>query len=110
MMSLSVFEQDAGVRRIAGGGLVAHRILIYVLAEDGFIVTLVGAAVGVGLGFGVVQFLQDAPTLRGVFEPAYSSDVFARALSLTFGMAIIGALYPALRAALLRPLTAIRHE
>ncbi len=109
MMSLSVFEQDAGVRRNAGGGLVAHRILIYVLAEA-FIVTLVGAAVGVGLGFGVVQFLQDAPTLRGVFEPAYSSDVFARALSLTFGMAIIGALYPALRAALLRPLTAIRHE
>jgi putative ABC transport system permease protein len=109
MMSLSVFERtrEFGVLRSVGWSRI--RILIYVLAEA-FIVTLVGAAAGVALGFGVVQFLQDVPTLRGVFSPTYSSDVFTRALSITFGMAIIGALYPALRAALLRPLTAIRHE
>lgn len=109
MMSLSVFERtrEFGVLRSVGWSRL--RILIYVLAEA-FIVTLGGAAVGVALGFGLVQFLQDLPTLRGVFEPAYSSDVFTRALSVTFGMAAIGALYPALRAALLRPLTAIRHE
>lgn len=109
MMSLSVFERtrEFGVLRSVGWSRI--RILIYVLAEA-FIVTLVGAAAGVALGFGVVHFLQDVPTLRGVFSPTYSSDVFTRALSITFGMAIIGALYPALRAALLRPLTAIRHE
>lgn len=109
MMSLSVFERtrEFGVLRSVGWSRI--RVLIYVLAEA-FLVTMAGAMVGVALGFGVVQFLQDLPTLRGVFSPAYSSDVFTRALSITFGMATIGALYPALRAALLRPLTAIRHE
>jgi putative ABC transport system permease protein len=109
MMSLSVFERtrEFGVLRSVGWSRV--RILIYVLAEA-FMVTMGGAMAGLLLGFGAVHFLQDAPTLRGVFSPAYSSDVFTRALSITFGMAIIGALYPALRAALLRPLTAIRHE
>lgn len=109
MMSLSVFERtrEFGVLRSVGWSRI--RVLVYVLAEA-FIITLFGAAVGVALGFGVVQFLQDIPTLRGVFVPAYSSDVFTRALSITFGMATIGALYPAARAALLRPLTAIRHE
>lgn len=109
MMSLSVFERtrEFGVLRSVGWSRI--RILIYVLAEA-FIVTMAGAMVGVVLGFGAVHFLQDAPTLRGVFSPTYSSDVFTRALSITFGMATIGAFYPALRAALLRPLTAIRHE
>lgn len=109
MMSLSVFERtrEFGVLRSVGWSRM--RVLIYVLAEA-FIVTLVGAAAGIGLGFAAVQFLQDVPTLRGVFTPAYSTDVFTRALAITFGMAAIGAFYPAMRAALLRPLTAIRHE
>lgn len=109
MMSLSVFERTREFGVLRSVGWSRFRILIYVLAEA-FIITLVGMAMGVALGFGLVQFLQDLPTLRGVFEPTYSSDVFTRALSVTFGMAVIGAFYPALRAALLRPLTAIRHE
>lgn len=109
MMSLSVFERTREFGVLRSVGWSRQRILIYVLAEA-FMVTMGGAIVGVALGFLAVQFLQDAPTLRGVFSPSYSSDVFGRALSITFGMAIIGAFYPALRAALLRPLTAIRHE
>jgi putative ABC transport system permease protein len=109
MMSLSVFERtrEFGVLRSVGWSRL--RILVYVVSEA-FIVTLIGAAMGVAAGFGVVQALQDVPTLRGVFEPSYSSDVFTRALSITFGMAAIGAFYPAARAAFLKPLTAIRHE
>lgn len=109
MMSLSVFERTREFGVLRSVGWSRTRILVYVIGEA-FIVTLAGAAVGVAAGFGIVQFLQDVPTLRGVFVPTYSSDVFTRALSITFGMAAIGAFYPAARAALLRPLTAIRHE
>jgi putative ABC transport system permease protein len=109
MMSLSVFERTREFGVLRSVGWSRQRILVYVLSEA-FMVTMAGAMVGVALGFLVVQFLQDVPTLRGVFTPSYSSVVFGRTLSITFGMAIIGALYPALRAALLRPLTAIRHE
>jgi putative ABC transport system permease protein len=46
----------------------------------------------------------------GVFKPQYTADVFGRALGIAFGMALIGAIYPALRAALLLPMDALRHE
>jgi ABC-type antimicrobial peptide transport system permease subunit len=36
--------------------------------------------------------------------------VFARALYFAFAVSVLGALYPALRAAYLSPLEALRHE
>jgi putative ABC transport system permease protein len=58
----------------------------------------------------MVKIIEQAPDLVGVFEPDFTADVFGRALAISFGMAFIGALYPAVRAALLAPLTALRHE
>ena len=65
---------------------------------------------GVGAGFAMVQIVQQAPELHGVFEPHYSGGVFGRALGIAFGMALVGAIYPAVRAALIVPLAALRHE
>lgn len=109
MMSLSVFERtrEFGVLRAIGWSRV--RIVADVLGEA-FIITMSGCMAGIGFGFLLIQFLQRTPALEGLFEPAYSNDVFLRALLITFGVAAIGAFYPALRAAMLKPLTAIRHE
>jgi ABC-type antimicrobial peptide transport system permease subunit len=65
---------------------------------------------GVALGFLMVLVIEQAPELRGVFEPEFTGDVFGRALGIAFGMALIGAIYPAVRAALILPLAALRHE
>ncbi len=109
MMVLSVFERtrEFGVLRAIGWSRI--RVVSDVMGEA-LVVTLVGAGAGVGAGFGLIRFLQDTPALRGLFIPSLSADVFLRALLIAFGMAFFGAFYPALRAALLRPLTAIRHE
>jgi ABC-type antimicrobial peptide transport system permease subunit len=48
--------------------------------------------------------------LVGVFQPSYPLDIFARSLGIAMGMAFIGGLYPAIRATLLRPIEALRHE
>jgi ABC-type lipoprotein release transport system permease subunit len=48
--------------------------------------------------------------LRGVFNPVYEAAIFGRALGFAFGMAFLGALYPAVRAASLSPLSALQHE
>lgn len=109
MMSLSVFERtrEFGVLRAIGWSRV--RIVADVLGEA-FIVTMSGCMAGIGFGFLLIQLLKRTPALEGLFEPVYSNDVFLRALLITFGMAAFGAFYPALRAAMLKPLTAIRHE
>jgi putative ABC transport system permease protein len=109
MMVLSVFERtrEFGVLRAVGWS--RRRILMEVMGEA-FVVTLVGAVLGVIAAFVAIRLLEDVEALRGLFNPVYGTDVFLRALVITFGMAGFGAFYPAARAALLRPLAAIRHE
>jgi ABC-type lipoprotein release transport system permease subunit len=84
-------------------------VLNLVLSE-GLVVSLVGAAVGCLAGYVAVQALKRAPELIGVFQPSFEAGVFGRALAIAFGMALVGATYPAVRAALLVPLSALRHE
>jgi ABC-type lipoprotein release transport system permease subunit len=45
-----------------------------------------------------------------VFDPYFDARLFLRALMFAFGMAALGALYPALRAGRLAPLAALQHE
>lgn len=77
---------------------------------EALLVSLVGAALGIGIGFAAVFALTHVSQLRGVFHPAFDSMIFARALGFAFGMALLGALYPAVRAATLPPLEALQHE
>ena len=65
---------------------------------------------GVAFGYVMVRIIEHAPALQGVFAPDFTGDVFGRALGTAFGMALIGAIYPAVRAALITPLSALRHE
>lgn len=108
-MMLTVFERtrEFGVLRAIGWS--RSRVLMIVMLEA-LVVSLAGAMAGTALGFLAIRGLQDVPDLVGVFQPQYPATVFLRALAITFGMAFFGALYPALRAALLVPLQAIRHE
>jgi putative ABC transport system permease protein len=108
-MMLTVFERtrEFGILRAVGWSRL--RVIGDVLGEA-LVVALAGAAVGIGLGFGAIRLLEEVPDLVGIFRPHYVGDVFVRALAIATGMALIGGLYPAVRAALLMPLEALRHE
>lgn len=108
-MIMSVFERTREFGVLRAVGWTRRRVVILVMLEA-LVVSLVGAAAGVGIAFGVVGMVQRLPELVGVFQPDYPADIFARALSIAVGMAFIGAIYPAIRAALLVPLDALRHE
>ena len=106
---MSVFQRtrEFGVLRAVGWSRL--RVLSMVMSEA-LLTALGGAAVGLAAGFVAVKAIQQVPELVGVFQPDYPGDIFGRALGIAIGMAFVGAFYPAVRAALLRPLEALRHE
>jgi putative ABC transport system permease protein len=99
--------REFGVMRSIGWS--RRRIMAMVVGET-LVISVVGAGVGVGLSFVAVQLLEHLHTLRGVLQPDYTVGVFGRALTTAAGIGFLGALYPALRAAMLAPLEALRRE
>lgn len=106
---LSFFERirEYGIYRSIGWS--RPRVISLVMGEA-LIVSVVGAAVGVALGVLAINVLQRLEQLRGILEPQYDAIVFGRSLLFGVVVAFIGALYPALRAALVAPITAVRRE
>ena len=108
-MLMSVFERTREFGVLRAVGWTRARVVWLVLGEA-VVVSLAGAAAGVAMGFIAIRLIERVPEVVGVFQPDYTADVFGRALGIAVGMALVGALYPAARAALLKPLDALRHE
>jgi putative ABC transport system permease protein len=106
---LSFFERirEFGVLRATGW---SRRRLIALVVGEALVVSLAGAALGVVVGVVAVEALTHVGRLVGVFDPYFDASIFGRALMFAFGMVMLGALYPALRAARLAPLKALQHE
>jgi putative ABC transport system permease protein len=106
---LSFFERirEFGVLRSIGWS--RWRVIALVVGEV-LMVAILGAALGVFLGWLAVNVLQHLDQLRGYFIPTYDLGVFGRALYFAFVVSLLGALYPAVRAAFLSPMEALRHE
>jgi putative ABC transport system permease protein len=106
---LSFFERirEFGIYRSIGWA--RRRVIVLVLGEA-TVLSIVGAFFGLVMGWIVINVLQRLDQLRGVFQPVYDSSVFTRALGFALIVAFLGAIYPALRAAFVSPLAAVRRE
>ena len=99
--------REFGILRSVGWS--CRRVVVMVVGET-LVLSVAGAAIGVGLSFLAVQLLQQLGSLSGVLAPEYTVRVFARALATVAGIGFLGALYPATRAAFLAPLEALSRE
>ena len=106
---LSFFERlrEFGVLRSIGWS--RGRVVALVMGEA-LVVSLVGALVGLLLGWVAINVLQHLESLRGIFKPAYDAGIFGRSIVFAISVAFLGALYPAVRAAFLSPIEALRRE
>ncbi|MGZ4674997.1 MAG: ABC transporter permease [Acidimicrobiia bacterium] len=106
---LSFFERirEFGIYRSVGWSRV--RVIALVIGEA-LVVSVAGALVGLAMGWAAVNVLQHLHQLRGIFDPVYQTSVFVRSLAFALIVAFVGAAYPALRAAFLSPIGAMRRE
>jgi putative ABC transport system permease protein len=108
-MLLSLFERTREFGLLRAIGWTRSRVVSLVVGE-GVVLAVVGALAGVALSFAATAALENLPQLRGVLHADYTNQAFWRGLYTGLGMAVIGALYPALRAANLAPLKALSRE
>jgi putative ABC transport system permease protein len=108
-MLLSLFERTREFGVLRAVGWTKRRVVSLVLAEA-LVLAVLGAGVGVGLSFAAAQVLESLPSLRGVLAVQFSAEAFFIGLYTAIGMVLIGGLYPALRAAFLKPLKALSNE
>jgi putative ABC transport system permease protein len=108
-MLLSFFERtrEFGVLRAVGW---ARLRVVGLVVGEALLISLFGAAVGVALAYGTTRVLIRVPSLTGLLHPEYQAGMFFEALWVAAGIGFLGALYPGIRAALLRPLEALRRE
>ncbi|HTO00121.1 MAG TPA: ABC transporter permease, partial [Microthrixaceae bacterium] len=108
-MLLSLVERyrEFGVLRAIGW---SRRRLISLVGGEAAIIGLMGAILGVILAVIGTEILARLPSLVGIFHPNFEAWVFGRALLTAAALTLLGALYPAIRAARLAPLEALRRE
>jgi putative ABC transport system permease protein len=108
-MLLSLFERTREFGLLRAVGWSRWRVLLLMLGEA-VVVGLLGVAAGVLLAYLAVIVLETLPDLQGVLHTNFTASIVARGLATGLGMTVIGTLYPALRAAFLKPLEALSHE
>jgi ABC-type antimicrobial peptide transport system permease subunit len=108
-MLMSVFErtQEIGVLRALGWrrGRVIRMVLLESLA-----LSLLSAIVGILLGVGLAWSFTLIPEFGNFLLPVFSPELFGQVLVLALVLGAFGGVYPAWRAAGLRPMEALRYE
>jgi putative ABC transport system permease protein len=108
-MLLSLFERtrEFGLQRAVGWG---RRRVVWLVVSESMVLALVGSILGVALSFIATTILEALPQLHGVLHAEFTPGAFWRGFAVGIGMAILGSLYPSVRAANLTPLKALSSE
>jgi putative ABC transport system permease protein len=106
---MSVFErtQEIGVLRALGW---RRRQVIGMVLGESLALSFLSSVLGIGIGVVLNNLMLLEPTMGALMAPAYRPELFIQVLGLAFVLGAVGGIYPAWRAANLRPIEALRYE
>jgi ABC-type antimicrobial peptide transport system permease subunit len=108
-MVMSVFERTREIGVLRALGWRRRRVLGMIVRES-VVLSLLGGASGVAVGFLLGLALNLSPVMQGFIRMEYSPDLFVQALVTTLVLGVTGGVYPAWRATRLQPVEALRYE
>lgn len=108
-MLMSVFErtQEIGVLRALGWSKLR---VVRMVVSEALVLSALAAIIGISIGVLLANSFTLDPTMGAFLIPTYSADLFLRMFALTLTLGVVSAIYPALRAASLQPVEALRYE
>ena len=110
IMLVSVTERtrEIGIRKAMGA---KRRDILLQFVAEATLLSLGGGVVGVLLGWALANLLNGSAILGGRPTPTEASpDIAILALAVSAGIGLFFGIYPAIRAASLHPIEALRHE
>ncbi len=108
LVSVSERTSEIGLRKAVGA---KRRDILAQFLTEAAVLSLCGGALGVGLGWALVRISASVLENMGLPFPALvPADVVALAVGVAIFIGIASGLYPAVRAARLDPIEALRHE
>jgi putative ABC transport system permease protein len=108
-MVMAVFERTREIGILRAVGWRTRRILQMIVGEA-IMLCIISAVFGSALAVLLTRFVVLLPAVRAFLSPEYTPDVFIRGILVGVGVAVLGAIYPAYRAARFSPAEAIRYE
>lgn len=93
-MTMSFIERTREFGVLSAIGWTPWRVGAMIMSEA-LVTGLIGTAAGLALSVLAVLGVQHLPSLQGVLQPVFTSDVFARALYAAAAMVFLGGLVPA---------------
>jgi len=108
-MLMAVFERIREIGILRAIGWRKSRVVRMVLGES-LLLSLAGALVGIIAALAVTRWLTTFPQVSGYIEGNIPPWVLIEGALMAVGVGLIGGIYPALRAANLKPTEALRHE
>jgi putative ABC transport system permease protein len=107
-MIMSVLERTREIGILRAVGWKQGRIARMILGES-FLLSLAGAIAGSLLALVAVRLLCKLPAISGYLDGYIAPQVYLQGIVVAVGLALVGGLYPALRAARLLPTEALRR-
>jgi ABC-type antimicrobial peptide transport system permease subunit len=108
-MLMSVFERTREIGTLRALGWRRRRVVGMIIRES-LALSFFSGFVGIAFGMGLGRLIELEPTMGPFLKSSYSLTLLAQAMIVALVLGAIGALYPAVRAANLSPIEALRYE